>query len=73
MDQTREKDNCCRRHTTFCEEGEVGEGFKRYDRWLNDVARRNAHYEEVYQECVIPSHCWIIHKEDFDAVEILIL
>ena len=52
----------------FVEEGEVGEGFKRYDRWLNDVARRNAHYEEIYQECVIPSHCWIIHKEDFDSV-----
>jgi len=52
----------------FVEEGEVGEGFKRYDSWLNDVARRNAHYEEIYQECVIPSHCWIIHKYDFDAV-----
>jgi len=52
----------------FVKEGEVGEGFKRYDRWLNDVARRNAHYEEIYQECVIPSHCWIIHKKDFDAV-----
>jgi hypothetical protein len=52
----------------FVEEGSVGEGFKRYDTWLNDVARRNAHYEEIYQECVIPSHCWIIHKEDLDAV-----
>jgi glycosyltransferase involved in cell wall biosynthesis len=52
----------------FVEEGEVGEGFKRYDAWLNDVARRNAHYEEIYQECVIPSHCWIIHKDDFDRV-----
>lgn len=52
----------------FVIEGEVGAGFKRYDAWLNDVARRNAHYEEIYQECVIPSHCWIIHKEDFDTV-----
>jgi glycosyltransferase involved in cell wall biosynthesis len=52
----------------FVEKGEVGEGFRRYDRWLNDVARRNAHYVEIYQECVIPSHCWIIHKDDFDAV-----
>lgn len=52
----------------FVDEGEVGEGFLRYERWLNDVARRNTHYEEIYQECVIPSHCWIIHKEDFDAV-----
>jgi glycosyltransferase involved in cell wall biosynthesis len=52
----------------FVEKGEVGEGFKRYDAWLNSVARRNAHYEEIYQECVIPSHCWIIQKEDFDRV-----
>jgi len=52
----------------FVEKGEVGEGFKRYDRWLNDVIRRNAHYEEIYQECVIPSHCWIIHREDFHTV-----
>ena len=52
----------------FVEDGEVGGGFKRYDRWLNDVARRNAHYEEIYQECVIPSHCWIIHREDLNAV-----
>jgi hypothetical protein len=50
----------------FVDEGLVGGGFNRYDRWLNDVAKRNAHYEEIYQECVIPSHCWIIHKEDFD-------
>jgi len=53
----------------FVEKGEVGEGFLRYDRWLNDIAKRNAHYEEIYQECVIPSHCWIIHREDFDSVE----
>ena len=52
----------------FVDEGEVGDGFRRYERWLNDVARRSAHYEEIYTECVIPSHCWIIHKDDFDAV-----
>lgn len=52
----------------FVDAGEVGEGFRRYERWLNDIARRGAHYQEIYQECVIPSHCWIIHKEDFDRV-----
>jgi glycosyltransferase involved in cell wall biosynthesis len=51
----------------FVNEGEVGEGFQRYDQWLNDVAKRGVHYEEIYQECVIPSHCWIIHKDDFNA------
>lgn len=50
----------------FVDKGEVGGGFIRYETWLNEVARTSAHYQEIYQECVIPSHCWIIHKDDFD-------
>lgn len=53
----------------FVDEGEVGDGFLKYERWLNEVARTNTHYQEIYKECVIPSHCWIIHKDDFDAVD----
>ncbi len=53
----------------FLDVGEVGEGFRHYERWLNDVAKRSAHYEEIYKECVIPSHCWIIHKDDLDSVD----
>ncbi len=52
----------------FVDEGEVGGGFRRYEEWLNEVAKNGTHYQEIYQECVIPSHCWIIHKEDFDTV-----
>ncbi len=52
----------------FVDEGEVGDGFLRYEKWLNNVAVRETHYEEIYQECVIPSHSWIIHREDFEAV-----
>lgn len=50
----------------FVEEGEVGDGFVRYERWLNEVAAEGRHYEEIYQECVIPSHSWILHRDDFD-------
>ncbi len=53
----------------FVDEGEVGDGFRRYERWLNEVARTSTHYEQIYQECVIPSHSWIIHKDDLDAVD----
>ena len=53
----------------FVDEGEVGDGFLRYEKWLNEVARTSSHYKEIYKECVIPSHCWIMHKEDFDSVE----
>lgn len=52
----------------FVSEGEVGGGFLRYDAWLNDIAKSQTHYQEIYKECVIPSHCWMLHKEDFDAV-----
>lgn len=52
----------------FVDNGQVGAGFKRYDRWLNQIARTSTHYMHIYKECVIPSHCWIIHKEDFDSV-----
>jgi glycosyltransferase involved in cell wall biosynthesis len=52
----------------FVEKGELGPGFIRYDRWLNNVAKQSTHFEQIYQECTIPSHCWIIHREDFDSV-----
>ena len=52
----------------FVDEGQVGDGFLRYDRWLNSLAKNDNHYEQIYRECVIPSHCWLIHKEDFDRV-----
>jgi len=52
----------------FSDEGEIGNGFKRYDEWLCEVARNNSHAENIYRECVIPSNCWLVHREDFDEV-----
>ncbi len=52
----------------FVDEGEVGGGFLRYEKWLNKLAASGGYYEEIYQECVIPSHCWLIHHLDFEAV-----
>lgn len=52
----------------FVDEGEVGGGFLRYEEWLNQVARDSSHWQQIYKECVIPSHSWLIHKEDLDRV-----
>ena len=52
----------------FSDEGPVGDGFKRYDKWLMDVANDNSHAIEVYKECVIPSNCWLVHRSDFDKI-----
>ena len=53
----------------FVDEGEVGGGFIKYEKWLNNVAKTSTHYQQIYTECVIPSHCWIIHKDDFNEVD----
>lgn len=50
----------------FPDSGELGDGFKRYDAWLNHLARTNSHWQEIYTECVIPSHCWLVHRDDLD-------
>ena len=50
----------------FSDEGEVGDGFKRYDAWLCEVARENTHAKNIFRECVIPSNCWLVYREDFD-------
>lgn len=52
----------------FKEDGEVGNGFKKYDAWLMDVARKNSHKIEMYKESVIPSNCWLVHRENFDKI-----
>ncbi len=53
----------------FNDEGAVGDGFRRYDDWLCEVARANSHRAEIYKECVIPSNCWLVYRKDFDKVE----
>ena len=53
----------------FVDEGEVGQGFINYENWLNEVAKTSTHYEQIYTECVIPSHCWLIHRKDFDTID----
>ncbi|MDN5213591.1 glycosyltransferase family 2 protein [Fulvivirgaceae bacterium BMA12] len=52
----------CVRH--FSDE-KVLQGFRRYDAWINRVMRSGSHYREIYRECVIPSSCWMVHRQDF--------
>ncbi len=52
----------------FVDEGIVGDGFIRYEKWLNKIVLSGTYYQEIYRECVIPSNCWLLHKGDFAAV-----
>ena len=42
----------------------ISDGYERYERWLNSLTQSGTNYSEIYKECVIPSPCWMIHKDD---------
>lgn len=52
----------------YISDGTLREGYIYYQDWLNSLADSEAHYSEIYRECVIPSPCWMMHKETFDKI-----
>ncbi|NNC50193.1 MAG: glycosyltransferase [Flaviramulus sp.] len=52
----------------FSEAG-IKSGYKNYEIWLNALTKTGYNYSEIYKECVIPSPCWMIHKEDLIACD----
>jgi len=51
----------------FSKEG-VGGGYKGYEKWLNRLTEQGTNYSEIYKECVIPSPCWMVYRNDLDKV-----
>jgi glycosyltransferase involved in cell wall biosynthesis len=47
----------------FSENG-INDGYAEYERWLNVLIASGNNYTEIYKECVIPSPCWMMHKDD---------
>jgi len=52
----------------FSEEG-ISNGYARYESWLNNLTKSGSNFSEIYKECVIPSPCWMIGREDFEACD----
>jgi len=44
----------------------VGNGYMRYEKWLNKLTAKGENFSEIYKECVIPSPCWMVHKKDLE-------
>jgi glycosyltransferase involved in cell wall biosynthesis len=53
-------------HVRYFSEKGVGDGYKKYENWLNTLCKENKHWKELYKECVIASPCWMVHREDFE-------
>lgn len=47
----------------------IGDGYAKYESWLNELTSNGNNYSEIYKECVIPSPCWMLHREDLIACE----
>lgn len=52
----------------FSEQG-LGDGYRKYETWLNSLTAKGANFKEIYKECVIPSPCWLLHRADLEACE----
>ncbi|MEM8999662.1 MAG: glycosyltransferase family 2 protein [Bacteroidota bacterium] len=42
----------------------IGNGYKRYEKWLNGLTAKGTNYTEIYKECVVPSPCWMAYRDD---------
>ena len=48
----------------YFSEGVLGDGYSNYEKWLNGLTTTGTNYTEIYKECVIPSPCWMVHRND---------
>lgn len=53
----------------YFSENELGNGYKKYEAWLNELTSYQNNFTEIYKECVIPSPCWMLHKSDLEKCE----
>ncbi|MBC2840655.1 glycosyltransferase family 2 protein [Robiginitalea sp. SC105] len=44
----------------------ISDGYARYESWLNGLTREGANFSEIYKECVIPSPCWMVWRDDLE-------
>lgn len=44
----------------------IGDGYKRYELWLNELTAKGTNYSELYKECVIPSPSWLALRKDLE-------
>ncbi len=42
----------------------IGDGYSKYEKWINHLTIHGSNYSEIYKECVIPSPCWMVHRKD---------
>lgn len=44
----------------------LGDGFRKYEQWLNSLIDHQSFYEEIYRECPVASANWLMRKSDLE-------
>lgn len=44
----------------------LGEGYKKYAEWLNELTSSLSNFQDIYKECSIPSPCWMVMRSTLD-------
>jgi len=52
----------------FRSDGPLGSGYEQYAQWLNNLESTADHLRERFKECVIPSPCWMMRRQDFESI-----
>ncbi len=48
----------------YFSDSELKDGYLKYENWLNELTRNGQNYRDIYKECVIPSPCWMVYRDD---------
>lgn len=50
----------------YFSETTLGDGYKKYETWLNHLTETGDNFSDLYRECVIASPCWMVYRSDFE-------
>ena len=67
--QTKGKKHVAIGQVQYFSQRGISDGYSRYEKWLNSLTALGSNYTEIYKECVIPSPCWMVYKDDFDTCD----
>lgn len=62
------KGHVCVGKVKYFSADELGDGYMKYENWLNKLTESSSNFEGIFRECSIPSPNFLIHREDFNRV-----
>ncbi len=48
---------------------ELSEGYRNYQRWLNETLLNQRHWQNIYRECVVASPNWMMRRAELIAIK----